>query len=48
MKERIENVITCVKADQSAPSVLIFDIRDQLQKIDALTVAYAVQDNGAY
>ena len=48
MVERIENVITCVKADKTAPTILIFDIRDQLQKIDALTVAYAVEDNSAY
>lgn len=48
MVERIENVITCIKADKTAPSILIFDIRDQLQKINALTVAYAVQDNSAY
>jgi hypothetical protein len=48
MVEPIENVITCVKADKGAPSILIFDIRDQLQSIDALTVAYAVSDKGAY
>lgn len=48
MTEPIENVITCVKADKGAPSVLIFDIRDQLQSIDALTIAYAVNDKGAY
>lgn len=48
MTEPIENVITCVKADKGAPSILIFDIRDQLQNINALTVAYAVNDKGAY
>jgi hypothetical protein len=42
----IEGVITCVKADKSAPSGLIFDIRKQLQDINALTIAYAVRDNG--
>lgn len=46
--ERIENVITCVKADKGAPTVLIFDIRDQLQSIDALTIGYAVEDKSAY
>jgi hypothetical protein len=39
-------VITCVKADKSAPSGLIFDIRKELQEINALTIAYAVRDNG--
>jgi hypothetical protein len=48
MKEPIENVITCVKADKGAPSVLIFDIRDQLQSINALTIGYAVEDKSAY
>lgn len=42
----IEDVITCIKADKGAPSGIIFDIRDELQEIDALTVAYAVKDNG--
>ena len=42
----IESVITCVKADQSAPTGLIFDIRKQLQDIDALTIAYSVKDKG--
>lgn len=46
MSEPIESVITCVKADQGAPSGMIFDIRKQLQEIDALTIAYAVRDNG--
>ncbi|MFA7273612.1 MAG: biopolymer transporter ExbD [Crocinitomicaceae bacterium] len=46
MKAPIEAVITCVKADKSAPTGLIFDIRKQLQNIDALTIAYAVRDNG--
>lgn len=48
MEEKIENVITCVKADKTAPTILIFDIRDQLEKIDALTVAYAVEDKGVF
>jgi biopolymer transport protein ExbD len=48
MNEPISNVITCIKADKGAPTVLIFDIRDQLQKIDALKVAYAVEDKSAY
>ncbi|GAB5417541.1 MAG: biopolymer transporter ExbD [Crocinitomicaceae bacterium] len=48
MNEPIENVITCIKADGGAPSVLIFDIRDELQSIDALKVAYAVEDKSAY
>jgi len=46
MSEPIESVITCVKADQGAPSGMIFDIRKELQEIDALTIAYAVRDNG--
>lgn len=41
----IESVITCVKADKGAPSGLIFDIRKELQNINALTIAYAVRDN---
>ncbi|MDX2362525.1 MAG: biopolymer transporter ExbD [Crocinitomicaceae bacterium] len=46
MSEKIEGVITCVKADEGTPSGLIFDIRKELQNIDALTIAYAVRDNG--
>ena len=46
MTAPIESVITCVKADKSAPSGLIFDIRKELQEINALTIAYAVRDNG--
>lgn len=46
MSEPIESVITCVKADNGAPSGMIFDIRKELQEIDALTIAYAVRDNG--
>ncbi|NRA12308.1 MAG: biopolymer transporter ExbD [Crocinitomicaceae bacterium] len=48
MDEKIENVITCIKADRTAPTILIFDIRDQLEKVDALTVAYAVDDKGVF
>ena len=47
MSEPIESVITCIKADKGAPSGMIFDIRKELQEIDALTVAYAVRDNGS-
>lgn len=46
MNAPIELVITCIKADKTAPTGLIFDIRKQLQKINALTIAYAVKDNG--
>ena len=46
MKKTIESVITCVKADQNAPTGLIFDIRKQLQDIDAFKIAYAVNDKG--
>ena len=46
MTAPLEAVITCVKADKSAPSGLIFDIRKELQEINALTIAYAVRDNG--
>lgn len=46
MTAPIESVITCIKADRNAPSGLIFDIRKQLQDIDALTIAYSVRDKG--
>ena len=41
----IADVWTCIKADINAPSGMIFDIRDQLQRIEAFSVAYAVKDN---
>ncbi len=44
VKVGIEGVVTCVKADENAPVALIFDIRKELQRIDALTIAYAVRD----
>lgn len=47
MSKPIEAVITCVKADKGAPSGMIFDIRNELQEINALTIAYAVKDPGA-
>lgn len=40
----IEEVITCIKADKTAPSGLIFDIRKELQKIEAFKIAYAVKE----
>lgn len=46
MTAPIEAVITCVKADRTAPTGLIFDIRKELQEINALTIAYAVKDLG--
>ncbi len=46
MTAPIESVITCVKADRNAPSGLIFEIRKQLQEIEALTIAYSVRDKG--
>lgn len=46
MQAPIEQVITCIKADKTAPTGLIFDIRKQLQDVNALTIAYAVKDNG--
>ena len=46
MVASIEAVITCVKADENAPSGIIFDIRKQLQDIDALKIAYSVTDKG--
>jgi biopolymer transport protein ExbD len=46
MTAPLESVITCVKADRNAPSGLIFEIRNQLQEIDALTIAYSVRDKG--
>ena len=45
MTATIEQVITCIKADEGAPSGIIFDIRKELQDIDALKIAYAVKDN---
>lgn len=47
MQKPIESVITCVKADKDAPTGLIFDIRKELQEIDALTIAYSVRDKGS-
>jgi hypothetical protein len=46
IKVPIEGVITCIKADKGAPTGLIFDIRKELQIINALSIAYAVRDNG--
>ncbi|MBU2018950.1 MAG: biopolymer transporter ExbD [Bacteroidetes bacterium] len=46
VKVPIEGVITCLKADKGAPTGLIFDIRKELQAINALSIAYAVRDNG--
>jgi biopolymer transport protein ExbD len=46
MTAPLEGVITCVKADKTAPTGLVFDIRKQLQNIDALTIAYAIRDKG--
>jgi hypothetical protein len=46
MTAPLETVITCFKADRNAPTGLIFDIRKQLQDIEALTIAYAVRDKG--
>ncbi|TNE56107.1 MAG: hypothetical protein EP338_00650 [Bacteroidetes bacterium] len=43
----IEEVITCIKADKTAPSGLIFDIRKELQKIEAFKIAYAVRDGSS-
>lgn len=48
MKQPIAEVITCIKADQKAPTGIIFDIRKELQEIEALKLAYAVKDNGNY
>ncbi|PWL32992.1 MAG: hypothetical protein DCO96_01180 [Fluviicola sp. XM-24bin1] len=47
MNEPISNVITCIKADQGVPTILIFDIREALQNINALKIAYAVEDKSA-
>ena len=44
MKAPIESVITCVKADFGAPAGILFDIRKQLQAVDALKIAYSVKD----
>ncbi|MCJ8289216.1 MAG: biopolymer transporter ExbD [Crocinitomicaceae bacterium] len=48
MEQPIKEVITCIKADEQAPTGIIFDIRKELQEIEALKLAYAVQDNGSY
>ena len=48
MKQPLKEVITCVKADEQAPTGIIFDIRKELQEIEALKLAYAVKDNGNY
>ena len=40
----LEEVITCIKADKTAPSGLIFDMRKELQKIEAFKIAYAVRE----
>lgn len=45
VKKPISEVITCVKADKGAPTGIIFDMRSELQEIEALTIAYAVRDN---
>ena len=47
MKKPITDVITCVKADEKAPTGIIFEIRKELQEIEALKLAYAVKDNGS-
>ena len=44
MKAPIESVITCIKADFNAPAGIVFDIRKQLQAVDALKIAYSVKD----
>jgi biopolymer transport protein ExbD len=46
MTAGIEQVITCVKADEGAPTGIVFDIRKELQDIDALKIAYAVKEKG--
>jgi biopolymer transport protein ExbD len=46
MKKPIEGVITCIKADKEAPVGLLFEIRKQLQEVDALKIAYSVKDVG--
>jgi len=48
MKQPLKEVITCVKADEKAPTGIIFDIRKELQEIEALKLAYAVKDNSNY
>ena len=44
MTKPIEEVITCVKADKKSPTGMIFEIRKELQEVEALTIAYSVQD----
>ena len=48
MEQPLKEVITCIKADENAPTGIIFDIRKELQEIEALKLAYAVQDNSNY
>jgi len=45
VKKQMKDIVTCIKADKAAPTGILFDIREELEKIDALTVAYAVKDN---
>ncbi len=45
MKQPMSEVITCIKADEKAPTGIIFDIRKELQEIEALKLAYSVTDN---
>jgi Biopolymer transport protein ExbD/TolR len=47
MTKDIDQVITCLKPDKGTPSGIIFDIRKELQEINALKVAYAVKDNSS-
>jgi biopolymer transport protein ExbD len=46
MKKPLSDVITCIKADENAPTGIVFEIRKELQEIEALKLAYAVKDNG--
>ena len=46
LQGQLESIENGVKADRNAPSGLIFEIRKQLQDIEALTIAYSVRDKG--
>lgn len=45
VQKGIQDVWTCIKADKEAPSGILFDIREELKKVEAFSVAYAVKDN---
>lgn len=41
----IQDIWTCIKADKETPAGMLFDIKAELKKIEAFSLAYAVKDN---